>query len=98
MRGCSLRLWPTSFCLLELVDRAEERGLVRRRRAEEDRREVYIDLTDDGEKVLRELSLHSRTELLGRGPALVKALKGLLEASRHSQEDKDNSGNVQEGE
>jgi DNA-binding MarR family transcriptional regulator len=67
---------------VELVNRGEERGLVRRRRAEDDRRQVYIELTEAGEKVLRELSLHNRIELLSRGPALVDALKRLLEQNR----------------
>jgi DNA-binding MarR family transcriptional regulator len=73
---------------VELVDRAEERGFVRRRRAEEDRREVYIDLTDEGERVLRELSLHSRAELRSLGPALVNAFKGMLQESRQSEDKK----------
>jgi hypothetical protein len=36
-----------------------------------------VRLTERGEKVLRELSLHHRAELQSAGPALVRALEQL---------------------
>lgn len=63
---------------VELVDRAEERGLVSRKRADDDRRRVVVELTDAGERVLSKLVLFSRAELQNRGPALVEALDRLV--------------------
>jgi DNA-binding MarR family transcriptional regulator len=64
---------------VELVDRAEEHGLVSRRRPGEgeDRRRVVVELTDEGERVLHEISLHNRAELQSRSHALVEALARL---------------------
>jgi DNA-binding MarR family transcriptional regulator len=63
---------------VELVDRLTGKGLVRRKRAGEDRRQVMLELTPKGEKVLRELALHHREELRSNGPGLVGALKKVL--------------------
>src|SRR5689334_2054054 len=41
----------------ELIARAEERGLVKRRRAEVDRRRVHVTLTAEGERLLGDLTL-----------------------------------------
>lgn len=63
---------------VELINRAEERGLVERHRAEADRRQVFIALTAHGEAVLRELTLYHRAELRTAGPALVQALTQII--------------------
>jgi DNA-binding MarR family transcriptional regulator len=63
---------------VELVDRLENSGLVRRERGTNDRREVLVMLTGAGEKVIRELVIHHRMELSSRGPALLEALNGVL--------------------
>jgi DNA-binding MarR family transcriptional regulator len=63
---------------VELVDRLENSGLVRRERGTSDRREVLVILTAAGEKVIRELVIHHRSELSSRGPALLEALHGVL--------------------
>jgi DNA-binding MarR family transcriptional regulator len=63
---------------VELVDRLTRRGLVRRRRSNQDRREVLLDLTAKGEKLLQELALHHREELRETGPALISALRKAL--------------------
>jgi len=62
---------------VELVDRLEERELVMRRRGVADRRKVYVDLTQQGEDLLKELSLHHLRELRSIGPELVRALDAL---------------------
>jgi DNA-binding MarR family transcriptional regulator len=67
---------------VELVDRLEASGLVRRQRSTHDRREVLVVLTSGGEKVLRELVLHHRTELFSQGPALIAALRRVLQQSK----------------
>ena len=67
---------------VELVDRLEASGLVKRRRGTQDRREVLVVLTAAGEKVLRELVLHHTAELSTRGPALIEALRRVLQESK----------------
>jgi DNA-binding MarR family transcriptional regulator len=63
---------------VELIDRLENSHLVRRERGTNDRREVLVMLTPAGEKVIRELVIHHRTELSSRGPALLEALNRVL--------------------
>jgi DNA-binding MarR family transcriptional regulator len=67
---------------VELADRLAKAGYVRRKRAGADRREVLLELTSRGERVLRELSLHHRAELRMAGPALVKALRRAMRETR----------------
>ncbi|MFB3917793.1 MAG: MarR family winged helix-turn-helix transcriptional regulator [Terriglobales bacterium] len=74
------RLQIQHHSTVELVDRLSKRGLVSRKRTGEDRREVLIQLTAKGEKLLRELSVHHRDELKSAGPALVGALKKMMGA------------------
>jgi DNA-binding MarR family transcriptional regulator len=69
------RLQIQHHSAVELVNRLARGGYIRRHRAEKDRREVLLELTPKGEKVLRELSLHHREELRSQGPALIAALK-----------------------
>ncbi len=47
-----------------LVDRTAERGLVRRRHDKDDRRQVHVSLTADGEQLLRKLAHLHREELV----------------------------------
>ena len=65
-----------------LVDRLAARRLVRRRRDARDRRQVHVELTPQGEELLRRLSLHHRAELRTEGPALVRALRVIIGSSR----------------
>jgi DNA-binding MarR family transcriptional regulator len=60
---------------VELVDRLAARGLVNRALAEDDRREVHVQLTARGENILRVLTLHHKNELRQAAPALVSALQ-----------------------
>jgi DNA-binding MarR family transcriptional regulator len=69
---------------VELVNRLSVRGLVRRIRAGEDRRQVLLSLTPKGEKLLGELSVGHKTELRTQGPALVAALERLMRPARKS--------------
>ena len=70
---------------VELVNRLSAGGLVRRSRASEDRRQVLLDLTPKGEKVLRELSMQHKAELLTQGPALVAALECAMRPTKGAQ-------------
>ena len=65
----------------ELVDRAEERDLVQRVRAEADRRQVFVLLTREGAEQLRRLSVHHRDELRTEGAQLVVVLTTLMGAA-----------------
>lgn len=69
---------------VELVDRLENSGLVRRERGTSDRREVLVVLTPSGERVIRELVIYHRTELSTRGPELLDALRGVLRNKHRS--------------
>jgi DNA-binding MarR family transcriptional regulator len=61
-----------------LVDRLEQRGLVERVRDEDDRRQVRVRLTPEGQAKLARLSSVHREELRSSGPVLVNALGALL--------------------
>ena len=45
---------------------------------------MLLSLTPKGEKILRELSLHHKAELRMRGPALVAALKRVMQTGKGS--------------
>jgi DNA-binding MarR family transcriptional regulator len=63
---------------VELVDRLERRGLVRRMRSAADRRVAYVELTPRGRAVLERLTLAHRDELKRAGPDLLAALNTVL--------------------
>lgn len=79
-----------------LVDRLEERGLVRRRQSGADRRQVIVDVTTEGEEVLRDLSLFHLAELRAAGPALVRALSELSRDTNYGQDSRDQEDGVSE--
>jgi DNA-binding MarR family transcriptional regulator len=64
-----------------LIDRLVERGLLIRLRSTDDRRQVLVKLTHDGEEFLKKLSLHHLQELQSAGPTFVKVLQSLIEES-----------------
>jgi len=66
---------------VELVDRMTERGLVTRKRGNEDRREVIVQLSTKGDKVLRDLAIHHRNELRDFAPNLAQALRKIMASS-----------------
>lgn len=72
------RLQIQHHSAVELVDRLEGRGLLRRARSRADRREVMLRLTPRGEKLLRKLSLPHRAELRSAGRALLRALEAAI--------------------
>ncbi len=72
------RLQVQHHSTVELVDRLEARGLVRRSRGEADRRQVFVHLTASGEAALEELSRYHRAELRSVGPEMVRALEALM--------------------
>ncbi len=64
---------------VELIDRMEDRRMIRRRAGEADKRQVIVELTKKGETLLEKLSREHWSEISETGPALVKALEGLLQ-------------------
>ncbi|HLI62257.1 MAG TPA: MarR family transcriptional regulator [Terriglobales bacterium] len=76
------RLQIQHHSAVELVDRLVKKGLVKRTRAQQDRREVHVHLTPRGERILGQLTLHSRAELRSAAPALVAALAELTAQKR----------------
>jgi DNA-binding MarR family transcriptional regulator len=62
---------------VELVDRCEKRGLVRRTRSGNDRRQVDLVVTPEGEAFLRNLASAGREELRSIGPVLAGHIQHL---------------------
>lgn len=67
--------------MVELVNRLERHGYVRRSPSLEDQRQVLVRLTPAGATVLKKLSLAHHQELETAGPALAKALGRLMRAA-----------------
>jgi DNA-binding MarR family transcriptional regulator len=59
---------------VELVDRSEQSGLLRRERSGPDRRRVTLSITAEGEALLRKLGSAAREELRVSGPLLVRSV------------------------
>lgn len=71
---------------VELVNRLEALGAVKRSPSEEDRRQVIVRLTRAGSTLLRKLSLAHRHELETSGPELARALRRVMRSvSRDAQ-------------
>lgn len=77
IRELADRLQIQHHSAVELVNRLEAGGYIRRERAADDRREVLLGLTPKGERVLGELALHHHEELRSAAPSLVAALRRL---------------------
>lgn len=63
---------------VELVNRSCEKGLVEKQASAGDRREVRLEITARGKRLLEKLAVSHRTELRRAAPALVDALMALL--------------------
>jgi DNA-binding MarR family transcriptional regulator len=61
-----------------LVDKLEGHGLLERQRGTNDKREVLLHLTPDGEAILRRLSSLHQQQLVLVGPAMVGALSAIV--------------------
>ncbi|HSH96212.1 MAG TPA: MarR family transcriptional regulator, partial [Roseimicrobium sp.] len=71
------RLCLRHHSVVELVDRLMVENLVSRTPSEEDRRQVMIGLTADGEKTLAKLSATHREQLRRIGPEITRLLERL---------------------
>ncbi len=75
------RLVLKHHSVVELIDRMEAHGYVRRSRSREDRRSVLVLLLPRGEKLLEEVAQHRVSELRASGAALANAIAALLKNS-----------------
>src|SRR5215472_10813952 len=64
--------------MVELVDRCERKGLLRRARSGNDRRQVELALTAEGDALLRKLASAGREELRTIGPILAQSIQHLI--------------------
>lgn len=78
IRDIANRMHIQHHSAVELINRLEGGGYVRRERTAEDRREVLLALTPKGEKVLEELAVHHHEELRSAAPGLVAALRRVM--------------------
>ena len=78
------RLFLRHHSVVELTDRLEGAGFIRRKQGKDDRRQILIYLTPRGAARLRSLSVAHREELAVKGPELVRALQSVIRASRRS--------------
>ena len=79
IRALAERLSLRHHSTVELIDRMEARGYVRRIRGREDRRQVLISLQPRGEKLLEKVVDQRIIELRANGRELVEAISALLE-------------------
>jgi DNA-binding MarR family transcriptional regulator len=80
------RLFLQPQSTVGLVDRMVRRKLIRRKHALEDKRQVFLTLTRDGEAILERLSLTHRKELNESAPALARALQTIIRKARSTNE------------
>lgn len=82
IRALADRLALRHHSAVELIDRLEAHGYVRRSRSRDDRRRVLMSLLPRGEKLLEQVAQHRISELRASGVAFVKAISALLENGR----------------
>jgi DNA-binding MarR family transcriptional regulator len=82
IRNLAERLDVRHHSAVELVDRLEKRGFVKRERSQVHRSFVFVRITKEGEKVLKKLVASRKEDLRTAGPILVKALATLTKQGR----------------
>lgn len=89
IRDVAERMLIQHHSAVELIDRLEDGGYVRRERGQDDRREVMLALTAKGERVLGQLALHHHEALQKAAPELVGALRRLTKRERRLAQDEE---------
>jgi DNA-binding MarR family transcriptional regulator len=84
IRTLAERLVLKHHSTVELIDRLETHGYVRRSRGRDDRRRVIVSLLPRGERLLEQVARHRIGELRSNGHALVHAIDQLLEKAPQS--------------
>jgi len=82
IRELADRMQLRHHTIVELVDRLEQRQLLRRERSRTDRRQVILHLTPRGGKILTRLARQRISELRTAAPALVRALTAVIRSTR----------------
>ena len=72
---------------VELVDRAERAGLVRRESDETDLRRSLVALTPHGRRILEQLVAEHVAELEQQGEALVSAIRSVMDSAAEPDDD-----------
>jgi DNA-binding MarR family transcriptional regulator len=85
VRTLAERLVLKHHSVVELIDRMELHGYVRRTRGREDRRRVLVSLLPRGERMLEQVAMHRISELRSNGHQLVRAIEELLQHTRGTQ-------------
>jgi DNA-binding MarR family transcriptional regulator len=80
IRAIAERLALRHHSTVELIDRMEAHGFVKRTRGREDRRQVLVSLQPRGEKLLEKVVVQRLVELRSHGHALVESIGKLLES------------------
>jgi DNA-binding MarR family transcriptional regulator len=80
IRTLAERLALRHHSTVELIDRMEAHGFVKRTRGREDRRRVLVSLQPRGEKLLEKVVGQRIVELRSHGRALVESIGKLLES------------------
>ena len=94
IRALAERMQLQHHSTVELIDRLVERGFLCRLRATDDRRNVLVKLTREGEKFLQKLALHHLQELQSVGPTFVKVLQSLITKSKLPNYDEIDSASI----
>jgi DNA-binding MarR family transcriptional regulator len=84
IRTLADRLALKHHSAVELIDRLEAHGYVRRTRGRDDRRRVLVSLLPRGERLLEEVVRQRINELRSYGHELVRAIDQLLEKTPSS--------------
>jgi DNA-binding MarR family transcriptional regulator len=79
IRTLADRLTLKHHSAVELIDRLEANGFVRRTRARDDRRNVIVSLLPRGERMLEEVARQRIDELRSNGHELVRVIDRLLD-------------------
>jgi DNA-binding MarR family transcriptional regulator len=82
IREVANRMHIQHHSAVELINRLEAGGYVRRVPGQDDKREVLLALTAKGERVLGKLAVHHREELKNAAPGLVAALRRVMKDGR----------------
>ena len=88
IRALADRLALKHHSAVELIDRMEMHGYVRRSRSRDDRRRVLVAMLPRGEKLLEQVARDRIGELRASGATLVKAISSLLENGGASEGEK----------
>src|SRR6266403_4275536 len=82
------RLALKHHSVVELIDRLETHGYVRRTRGREDRRRVLVSLLSRGQRLLEQVVRHRIGELRSNGHEFVRAIDLLLEKRPQTNQEK----------